>query len=211
MVFGDLYRVDGSTNGPLVLLLHQSASNTTEYASVVPHLLRRGFHVLAIDARGGGGVNRTVARLEHHGGGPQAYHDFNAALQYLRAHGFSGPIGIIGSSYSAGRIFQVLAEKPEGVAALAAFSPGAAFARGDPSWAEQVEIPVLMSWAPDELDEDRRRRFENVASPRKRLLIQSTGVHGASTLDPEKNPDGWEENLEAVLSFFDQTLRSPER
>ena len=53
-VYGDLYRVDAPLDGSIVLLLHQSASNTTEFAPVVPHLLRRGFHVLAIDARGGG-------------------------------------------------------------------------------------------------------------------------------------------------------------
>ena len=208
-VFADLYRADSDVDGALVLLLHQSASNTTEYATVVPHLVARGFNVLAIDARGGGGVNRTVAGLADHGGGAEAYHDFKAALQFARAAGFSGPIGIVGSSYSAGRIFQVLAERPEGVAAVAAFSPGAAFARsfgGAPSWAERVEIPVLMSWAPRELDDDRRQRFDSIAAPDKQLHLQASGVHGASTLNPEKNPEGWERNLEVLLAFLDRHL-----
>ena len=154
-------------------------------------------------------MNRTIAPLDDHGGGAEAYHDFKAALRFIRERGFTGLIGIVGSSYSAGRIFQVLAERPEGVAAVASFSPGAAFARsldGAPSWAEQVDIPVLMSWAPHELDDDRRSRFERVASREKQLLIQESGVHGASTLSPEKNPEGWEGNLEALLSFLDRYL-----
>ena len=211
-VFGDLYRASPGDAAPVVLLLHQSAASTAEYRTVAPALLERGYHVLAVDARGGGEGNRTVARLPDHGGGREAYHDFKAALVHIRDLGFTGPIGIVGSSYSAGRIFQVLAEKPEGVMAVAAFSPGAAFARrtpeGGPSWAEQVEIPVLMSWAPHELDEDRRGRFERVASERKVLYEQERGVHGASTLVPDRNPEGWEANLEALLAFLERHLGS---
>ncbi len=213
-VFGDLYLAGDDRGAPLVLLFHQSASNATEYYSIAPRLTALGYHALAVDARGGGdgraGMNRTVAALAEPGGGREAYFDFKAALAHVRIAGFRGPIVLWGSSYSAGRLFQVLAEKPEGVVAALSFSPGAAFARrggdGFPSWAEQVDIPVFMTWAESELDADRRERFARVASPEKVLLEQRGGVHGSSTLHPDRNPNGFEAVWGAVVVFLREHL-----
>lgn len=217
-VYGDLYLADADRGGtPTLLLLHQSASNATEYAPIVHRFTDLGYHALAVDARGGGsealgGTNRTVARLEQRGGGAEAYHDFKAALAWLRAEGFTGPVAIVGSSYSAGRMFQLLAESPRGVVAAAAFSPGAAFATryadGVPSWAEQTTIPIFMTWAPDELDDERRERFERVASQDRTLFEQRAGVHGASTLRADRNPEGSEDNLSALIAVLRRHLGS---
>lgn len=209
-VFGDLYVAGEDRSAPIVLLFHQSASNTREYFPIAPRLTALGYHALAIDARGGGhrrgGRNRTVARLAEPGGGREAYHDFKAALAYVREAGFRGPIVLWGSSYSAGRLFQVLAEQPEGVVAALSFSPGAAFARRQPdgsaAWAEQVQIPIFMTWAESELDADRRGRFARVAAAEKVLFEQHGGVHGASTLHADRNPDGYEAVWEAVFAFL---------
>lgn len=209
-VFGDLYRAGGDDDRTLILLLHQSASNSAEYYPIAPGLVALGYHCLALDARGGGkgrgSVNRTVARLPEHGGGPEAYHDFKAALTFVRSAGFTGKIVMWGSSYSGGRMFQLLAEQPEGVVAGLSFSPGAAFARrgpdGELSWAEQVQIPIFMTWAESELDDDRRGRFARIASDRKVMFEQNGGVHASSTLHPDENSGAHREVWRAVVDFL---------
>ena len=217
-VFADFYpaEMEGDIKGaPVILLLHQSASNAEEYRPIAPRLTKLGFNCLAVDARGGGHnygrANRTNANLPHHGGGRQAYWDFKAALDYLKKNGFTGSVTVWGSSYSAGRMFQVLAEQPEGIVAALSFSPGRAFARkgrnGEPAWAEEVNIPVFMSWAPHELDDEKRARFDRVASSQKYLFEQETGVHGSSTLRPDKNPEGWEKTWNAVVDFLEKHAR----
>lgn len=209
-VYGDLYRAEAPESAPILLLLHQSASNASEYAPIAPYFVDEGWHAVAIDARGGGeqafgGTNRTVARLDARGGGREAYHDFKAALEWIRAAGFTGPIGIIGSSYSAGRMFQVLAERPPGVVVVAGFSPGSAFSarqESAPSWAEQTTVPVFLTWAPDEMDEERRDRFARVGSAEKYLFEQVSGTHGAATLRDDRNPQGAEQNRAALIAFL---------
>lgn len=212
-VFADLLLIEESVNStPILLLLHQSASNSEEYAPMIPSFIRNGFNCLAVDARGGGNnygrQNRTNANLPHYGGGPQAYYDFKAAIKWLRDNDFKGKITIIGSSYSAGRMFMLLAEEPENVVAGASFSPGRAFARQQQgaslSWAEQVNIPIFISWSPNELNDERKMRFSKIKSGDKILFEQKVGVHGASTLRPDKNPDGFEENMKALLSFLNK-------
>lgn len=217
-VFADLYPAQptpSAKQGPVIVLMHQSASNSEEYRPIAPKLVVLGFTCLAVDARGGGTrwgrANRTNANLPHHGGGAQAYFDFKAALQYLRDEGFTGKVTFVGSSYSAGRIFQFLGTKPDGVAAVLSFSPGAGFARrgpnGEPAWAEGVDLPVFMTWAPHELDADRRARFDRVASATKVLYEQPAGVHGASTLRPDANPEGHVAIWEAVVAFLETHAR----
>lgn len=209
-VFGDLYVAGADRDAPIVLLFHQSGSSSREYDSIAPRLNALGYHALAIDARGGGGVNRTVARLPERGGGPQAYFDFKAAMTWVRTSGFSGPIVLWGSSYSAGRLFQILAERPDGVVAAVCFSPGAGFARrgedASPSVAEQAEVPIFMTWAESELDDDRRARFARVASAQKVLFEQAGGVHGSSTLHPEDNP-GWRHVWAGVTAFLEEHVQ----
>ena len=70
-VFADLLLIEESTNStPILMLLHQSASNSEEYAPMIPSFIRNGFNCLAVDARGGGNnygrQNRTNANLSQH-------------------------------------------------------------------------------------------------------------------------------------------------
>lgn len=209
-VFGDFYLAENADEStPVLLLLHQSASNSNEYLPMIPSFLAWGFSCLAIDARGGGHNygrhNRTNANLPHHGGGPQAYYDFKAALNWLNEVS-SGKITIIGSSYSAGRMFAVLLEKPKNVVAAAAFSPGRGFARrmndASHSWSERVGIPVFVTWSPEEMDDEKSQRFETIKSDTKFLFKQEFGVHAAATLRPDKNPRGYEANMEGLKRFL---------
>lgn len=55
-VFGDLYRASDDNDRTLILLLHQSASNSAEYYPIAPGLVALGYHCVALDARGGGNV-----------------------------------------------------------------------------------------------------------------------------------------------------------
>jgi len=218
-VFADLYNIGGSEaiqkNAPVILLLHQAASNSEEYKPVIPHLLALGFNCLAVDARGGGNNygrhNRTNANLPNHGGGKEAYWDFKAALKYLDENSYVGNRTIWGSSYSAGRMFQILKDKPNKVVAGISFSPGRAFARkgetGELAWAEEVEIPIFMTWAPNELDDEKRERFSKITSKEKILYVQENGVHGSSAVRPDKNPEGYKKILEAVLDFLNKYSR----
>ncbi len=209
-VFGDYYVPRGADEStPVLLLLHQSASNSNEYLPMIPSFLDWGFRCLAVDARGGGQNygrhNRTNANLPHHGGGPQAYYDFKAALNWLSSVS-SGKITIIGSSYSAGRMFAVLLEKPQNVVAAAAFSPGRGFARSmngaAQSWSQQVDLPVFVTWSPEEMDDEKIQRYETIRSETKVLFMQEHGVHAASTLRPDKNPLGHKTNMEGLKQFL---------
>jgi hypothetical protein len=80
-----------------------------------------------------------------------------------------------------------------------------------PSWAERTTIPVFMTWSPDEIDAERRARFARVASPDKTLYEQTHGVHGASTLRPDRNPDGSAANHEALIAFLRRYLERRDR
>ena len=204
---------------PVLLLCHQSASNYAEYGPIAPRLAAAGFHCLALDMRGGGPnygrVNLTREAWElatgERGGGPQARLDMEGALAWLADEGFEGPLTIWGSSYSAGRLFELVMQRPSSVQAIVSFSPGHGFARrgpnGEKAWAEHATQPVFMTWAPHELDDERRAEFARVASETKVLFEQEQGVHGSSTLHPQKNPGGTEPTWEAVLAFLDAHAR----
>lgn len=213
-VFADWYPAQPHVavgQAPVVLLLHQSASNSEEYRPIAPRLAALGYNALALDARGGGHrfgrANRTNANLPHHGGGKEAFWDFKAALQWLREAGFAGPFVLWGSSYSGGRLFHVMTERPAGVVATLSFSPGRGFARrgpeGEPSWAEQATVPAFVTWAPHELTAERRADFARIAAE-KVLYEQPAGRHGASTLHPTLNPEGHEAIFSAALRFLQQ-------
>ena len=201
---------------PVILLFHQSGSNHAEYQPIAPRLNAAGYHCLAVDARGGGWAygrdNPTEQRWQEENGrrgtGREAVHDFAGALHWVRSEGFTGPVVAWGSSYSAGRMFFTLVENPDQFAAALAFSPGALFARqtpeGGPSLAERTVIPVFMTWSPEEIDDERRARAEALAHPASVLHVPEHGEHGAATLRPDRNAEGWEANWEPVLEFLQE-------
>ncbi len=200
---------------PVVMLLHQAGSNLAEYDSVVPRLNALGWACLATDARGGGRAwgrgNLTVDAAGARGGGEEASRDFAGAVRWLRDRGCTGPLAAIGSSYSAGRVYLLLADHPDEFACGVAYSGGRRFAQpgpdGEPSWASRVAAPVMYSVPVFEYEADSPERFAAIAGTDNLFRIQARGVHGASTLDPRRNPAGWEEEWAALRDWLAAHLR----
>lgn len=197
-----------------IILCHQSGSNYAEYVPIAPKLAEMGFHCVSIDMRGGGKkygrVNDATESWQRdhegqRGGGAQAQLDIEGTMAGIRAEGFEGKIMLWGSSYSAGRLFAVVVDHPDDVAASLSFSPGRGFVQSDdetPSWASRVTIPVFMTWPESEFNESRRKDFEQLATTSRVLLIQEGGRHGSSTLHPDKNPDGVDAVWAKVTAFL---------
>lgn len=189
----------------VVLLFHQAGSGKCEYASIAPRLIEAGYEALAIDQRSGGGLfgrNETAAALGRDASYLDAEQDLDAAVAW--ATGRKLPIILWGSSYSAALVFRVAARHPETKAVLA-FSPGEYL--GEPDLvrraASQVRAPVFVTSASDP-KEVAAARAVLAASPAavKVQHAPRAGVHGSSTLIPDKNPRGAEENWRAVLAFL---------
>ncbi len=197
----------------LIILCHQSGSNHAEYVPIAPRLAQWGYQCLALDLRGGarkyGRDNETEAAWQakdnDRGGGAQAKLDIEGVIAQVRARGFGGKIVLWGSSYTAGRLFSVIADRPAEVAAAIAMSPGRGYVQrgsnGEPSWAEQVHVPVFMTWPESEFTEERAATFEQLASQDKVLHRQQGGRHGSSTLHSEHNPN-CEDVWKGIESFL---------
>lgn len=193
----------------LVLLFHQAGSSKAEYATIAPRLVRAGFSALAIDQRAGGemfGPNETVAELGHSADFLDAKKDMEAAFAWAKDKGL--PIILWGSSYSSSLIFPLAAEHPGEVAALLAFSPGEYF--DDKQLVERaaakVTAPVFVASVRSGDDAAKADQIF-MATKNARFVTRSLpthGVHGSSTLIPSRNPEGAEENWQAVLGFLDK-------
>jgi len=165
-----------------------------------------GFNALAIDQRSGGNAwersNDTIKRLGKSTGYDEALPDLEAALQWAKSSGETGPIILWGSSYSAALVFLLAASHPREVNAILAFSPGE-YLRGPSTVrkaAAQVSIPIFVTSAKDPKEiAVAKSIFDASPSVEKiRFVPQIAGVHGSSTLREDQNPDGTEENWVAV-------------
>jgi len=153
-VFADYYSA-GSREKPLILLFHQAGSNRGEYATIGATLATLGFNALALDQRSGGNAwgrtNETVKRLGKSTGYDEALLDLEAALQWAKSSGQTGPIIVWGSSYSAALVFLLAANHRREIKAILAFSPGE-YLRGSSTVrkaAAQVSIPIFVTSAKD--------------------------------------------------------------
>lgn len=149
----DFYGSDADRSAPIVVLCHQAGSSRGEYAPIAPRLVEAGFACLAIDQRSGremnGVANETAARVENPPSDRaenmlSAKGDIEAALAWVREAGFSGPLILWGSSYSASLALVVAAGR-EDIAGVLSFSPGEYF-RGKlkvADYAGRVDCPIL--------------------------------------------------------------------
>ncbi|MBV9522296.1 MAG: alpha/beta hydrolase, partial [Alphaproteobacteria bacterium] len=168
-VFADYYSA-GSKAKPLILLFHQAGSNRAEYAPIAPMLVARGFNALAIDQRSGGELwghgNETVRHLGRSVGFNAALLDLEAALDWAKASGQTGPILAWGSSYSAALVFLLAAKHPQEITAVLAFSPGE-YLNGSSSVrgaASQLAMPIFATSAKD-ADEEAQVKAILAAAP----------------------------------------------
>ncbi len=192
-----------------ILLFHQAGSSKSEYATIAPRLAQLGYNVLAIDQRSGGDLyapgNETVRHLGKSAGYLAVLTDMDAALAYAKRRFAGAPIYAWGSSYSAGLVFAFAAKHPHDVAAVLAFSPGEYF--DDKHFvreaARRVRIPAFIDSASDRTEEKNAREiYEALASRVKVDYVPKRGLHGSSTLRDDRDPDGAQENWDAVTAFL---------
>jgi dienelactone hydrolase len=211
LVTADLYEA-GERSRPVMVLFHQSGSSRGEYRRIAPELVELGFNALAVDLRWGGtdpwnGVvtetsarNGTAEIIANDGRDRQwatileSETDMAAALRWLRANGFSGPLVVWGSSFSATLVFQVAADEPDLVTALVSYSPGEYDGRNPGrvrGWARRVTQPAYVSCGAKRDEQDLARPiYEAVPHAQKTLYVPTKGGHGASiVLD---DPPNWD-------------------
>lgn len=208
-VSGGLWLADGP-RPPIILAFHQADSNKAEYAPMVERLNEAGFTLLAIDQRSGGdyygGNNRTVEVLGASTGYDAAMPDLEAALAWGRDNARGAPVIVWGSSYSAALVFLLAAKYPNAIAGVLAFSPDEYLARKRAvrDAAAKLQVPVYITQATTRGEPERAHRiFRAVASEDKVEFIPAIrGTHGSSTLRSDTNPEGAEENWQALLKFL---------
>ncbi len=207
-IAGD-YAGSADNGRPIVLLFHMASSNRAEYRAIAPRLVAAGWDTLAIDQRSGGNAfgarNETVAKLGRSTSFGEALKDLEAALAFARAGRPGRKVVVVGSSYSASLVFLLAAAHPGEIAAVLAFSPGEYLGRDGTvkDAAKRVTVPVFVSSASDggEIAEARAILAASPAAA-KVQFVPKAGVHGASTLDPARNPRGAEEAFAALTAFL---------
>lgn len=206
-VFADYYPA-ASKSQPLILLFHQAGSNRGEYAPIAPVLVSLGFNGLAIDQRSGGTrwgqPNETVQHLGRSGDYSGAFKDLEAAVQWSRDSGHTGPLVVWGSSYSAALVFPLAAKHKE-IKAVLAFSPGEYLGPQSVSRAAaQLTVPVFITSAKDsgEIADAKAILAAAGSSEKIQFVPHLAGVHGSATLREDRNPRGAAENWDAVKAFL---------
>lgn len=213
-VFAWRYPAGNKKAERVILCFHQAGSNAAEYAAIAPRFNKLGFDCLAIDQRSGGEMwgreNKTAAQFPENPGYMNAYPDLVSALDWAKSEGYK-KIVACGSSYSASLAMKLASEHPE-VSAVMAFSPGEYFdiQRTTRSWNAQVAVPTLFAC-------DKAGGAEGVINimggtpdlpgrHRDSIAINKEGVHGASTLRPDRNPKSAEFYWKAVEDFLAANL-----
>jgi dienelactone hydrolase len=218
VLVADVYRAAGGAGGPTILLFHQAGGSARgEYRAITPRLVHEGYNVIASDIRGGGdrfGVANRVATPD-----PAAFSycealaEMDAAVNLARVQGFSGPLVLWGSSYSATLALQVGARRAADVRAVLAFSP----ASGEPmsgcepavyvGWLTRAGVPTLALRPRAELeDPGRAAAFEAMRRDGAAVHVAERGRHGSSMLDAERTQADTEPEWKAVLAFLRHSL-----
>lgn len=215
-VFGDLLLSEHGKSGPFILLFHQGGGDARgEYANIAPRLGAAGYNVLSVDLRSGGdrfgSTNRTAEQLaSQEVGYCDAYPDLVAALNYIQAEGFDGPLAVWGSSFSAALVFYLAAEFDDAIDAVLAFSPASGAPLAECSVADviaDVTAPVLAlrpsREAAIESVKAQLAAFEDVGI---QTWVSDPGLHGSSMLDAERVGSSTEATWTVVLDFLDAQL-----
>jgi dienelactone hydrolase len=208
MVTADVYRADSSKQAPWMVLAHMAGSSRGEYRDIALHLHRLGINSIALDQRSGGSfggvANETAARAAQAGLGHQyldALPDIEAGIEWAHNQ-TSGPVLMMGSSYSASLALVLAASPKEPLRGVIALSPGEYLQ--NVSVAEVVpaiNVPVLIV-SPKSEERFWRDIFDAIGTGRKQSFMPETaGRHGASALIPAQNPSA-EECWQAVEAFL---------
>ena len=192
----------------IVLLFHQAGSNRHEYDPITPELNAAGFDTLAVDQRSGGRKwgypNKTVDAMGYSASYSQAYPDLRGALTWAIDQRYTTIISV-GSSYSASLNFVLASENPHRLTAGASFSPGEYFPDKDriKDAVSKVKIPYYVTASAQANEEERVDEVLSlVSSASVKRYRANSGVHGASTLRADANPNGYRKNLEHFMVFL---------
>jgi dienelactone hydrolase len=210
-LFADLIQTKKDKTAPLVILFHQAGGSARgEYRTIAPRLIEEGYHVLATDQRSGsdqfGAPNRTVDRAGTSTSYCEAYPDLIGTIAHAKAAGFTGPIFVWGSSYSAGLVINLGVEHGEGITGILSFSTAA----GGPmepctsnALADQLTIPTLalrpLSEMAMESSQTQQEKFKSLGFE---TYVSENGVHGSSMLSPWRIEGSPEPTWEVVLDFL---------
>ncbi|MFB3046804.1 MAG: alpha/beta hydrolase [Acidiferrobacterales bacterium] len=192
----------------IVLLFHQAGSNRHEYDPITPELSAAGFDTLAVDQRSGerkwDHPNKTVDAMGYSASYSQAYPDLQGALTWAIDQKYTTIISV-GSSYSASLNFVLASENPRRLTAAASFSPGEYFPDKDriKNAASKVKIPYYVTAGTQANEEGRLNEVLSlVKSANVKRYTADSGVHGASTLRADANPNGYRKNLAHFRAFL---------
>lgn len=198
-------------NDKVLLLFHQAGASRHEYDPLIAKFNKLGYDTLAIDQRSGGdlfgGHNQTVQALGKSADYLDAAPDLDAALAWARGQHY-GKIVAVGSSYSSALIILLAAKHPQGLTAIASFSPGEYFANKNmiKSAAGKVTVPFYITTDPDEA-----ANVTEVLSKAHGKNVERyqpvSGVHGASTLVAARDPKGGVANLNSFEQFLTRVTR----
>lgn len=204
-VYADFYPSSVLNSEKVVLMFHQAGSNAGEYESIEPTIAALGYNCIAVDQRSGGDMwDRSNRTVEKSGAGDYmaAYNDLEGALAYAQEKNYT-TIVAWGSSYSASLVLKLAGENAT-VKAVVVFSPGEYMDQQGivKGWASKVSVPVFFACMPAEWADDRQDIFKAIPSDDKVDVHIDGGVHGSSTLLPEKSPVAGEymDKLKAFLS-----------
>ncbi len=201
---------------PFIVLFHQAGSNGRgEYASIIPKLRAKGYNLLVVDQRSGGGYfgheNRTV---KARGGKTKycaAYPDMEAALSYAQTKSGGGKVFAWGSSYSAALVLKLASVHGDGLAGVLSFSPATGRAMGAcnaNNFIADVTIPALGLRPESEMGNDinkgGQKQRELYTEQGLDYYVAKDGVHGSSMLDPSRAKGDVEPTWATVWAFLDK-------
>ncbi len=214
----DVHRGRAGPAGATILLFHQGGGSARgEYRTITPRLLRDGYNIIAADVRGGGdrfGSPSRAAPTDSSFSYCVAAAEVDAAITLARMQGFSGPLVLWGSSYTAALVLQVAARRSADVRAVLAFSP----ASGEPMRGcepapyvgrlRRAGVPVMVLRPRVELaDSQRLAALEAMRRDGATVTIAERGVHGSSMLDEERTKASTDGEWSAVRAFLRSALQ----
>lgn len=210
-VYGDLHMATQNEAAPLIILFHQAGSNGRgEYASIIPKLKAKGYSLLVVDQRSGGGhygsENRTVKARGSKTKYCAAYPDMEGALAYAKTKSNGSSIFAWGSSYSAALVLKLASEHGQDLAGVLSFSPATGKAMGEcnaNNFISAVNIPALGLRPDSEMKSGAAQKQMYLAQGLEYFVAQD-GVHGSSMLDPARAKGDTTPTWKAVLAFLNK-------
>ena len=204
----------GEAGQPIIVMFHQARSNGgAEYEAIAPQLEAKGYSVLIVDQRSGGGrfggKNLTV---KAHGKSTKfcdAYPDTEGALAFAQTAAPGAPVFVWGSSYSGALAIKLAAEHGDEIAGAMVFSPASGRStktcRAN-DFAPKVTVPVKAFMPQSEMGRGGKKQRDLFLAAGHEHHVMQGGVHGASMLDPSRAKGDPASTWNAVFGFIEATV-----